>query len=103
MLSILGQRPSSFCDGHSRRHFLRIGGLALGGMSLPQILKAEEASSAPSGKKLPHKAVIMIYLSGGPSHQDMYDLKMDAPLEIRGSIRTCLGLRFVNTCLGWLR
>ena len=56
-------------------------------MSLPQILKAEEASSAPSGKKLPHKAVIMIYLSGGPSHQDMYDLKMDAPVEIRGSFK----------------
>ena len=87
MLSILGQRPSSFCDGHSRRHFLKIGGLALGGMSLPQILKAEEALSAPSGKKLPHKAVIMIYLSGGPSHQDMYDLKMDAPVEIRGSFK----------------
>lgn len=87
MLSILGQRPSSFCDGHSRRHFLKIGGLALGGMSLPQILKAEEALSAPSGKKLPHKAVIMIYLSGGPSHQDMYDLKMDAPIEIRGSFK----------------
>ncbi len=34
-----------------------------------------------------HKAVIMIYLSGGPSHQDMYDLKMEAPLEIRGSFR----------------
>ena len=87
MLSILGQRPSSFCDGHSRRQFLRIGGLALGGMSLPQILRAEQASTAPSGKKLSHKAVIMIYLSGGPSHQDMYDLKMDAPVEIRGSFK----------------
>jgi len=75
MLSITGQRLSSACDGHSRRHFLKIGGLALGGMNLPQILKAEETSFAPVGKKLPHKAVIMIYLSGGPSHQDMYDLK----------------------------
>lgn len=56
-------------------------------MSLPQILKAEEGASAPSGNKLPHKAVIMIYLSGGPSHQDMYDLKMDAPVEIRGSFK----------------
>ncbi len=81
MLSILGQRPSSFCDGHSRRHFLRIGGLALGGMSLPQILKAEEGANAPSGKKMLHKAVIMIYLSGGLSHQDMYNLKLDAPDE----------------------
>ena len=86
MLSILGQRPDSFCDGQSRRHFLKIGGLALGGLALPQILRAEEAAVAKGGR-LGHKAIIMIYLSGGPSHQDMYDLKMDAPVEIRGSFR----------------
>lgn len=87
MLEILGQRPAGFCDGHSRRHFLKIGGLALGGLTLPQILAAEESSPKSRGKSLSHKAVIMIYLSGGPSHQDMYDLKMDAPVEIRGSFR----------------
>lgn len=84
MLSILGQRPAAFCDGHSRRHFLKIGGLALGGLSLPQVLRAEAASAA---RPKSHKAIIMIYLSGGPSHQDMLDLKMDAPREIRGSFR----------------
>lgn len=82
MLSILGPRPSAFCDRQSRRHFLKLGGLALGGLSLPQILR-----EAATGRSLPHKAVIMIYLSGGPSHQDMYDLKMGAPAEIRGSFR----------------
>lgn len=87
MLSILGPSRRSHCDGTSRRHFLKIGGLALGGLSLPQILQAQESSTQSKGKKLPHKAVIMIYLSGGPSHQDMYDLKMEAPLEIRGSFR----------------
>jgi len=87
MLHILGSRPSSHCDGHTRRHFLKIGGLALGGLSLPQILQAEQSSPATRGRSLGHQAVIMIYLSGGPSHQDMYDLKMDAPLEIRGSFR----------------
>jgi hypothetical protein len=87
MLKILGRKPSRFCDGHSRRHFLRIGGLAMGGLALPQIMQAEEASPTTRGKKLGHKAIIMIYLSGGPSHQDMYDLKMEAPLEIRGSFR----------------
>jgi hypothetical protein len=86
MLSILGQQPSAYCDGHSRRHFLKIGGLALGGAALPQILRAEQAAATP-GSNLSHKAVIMIFLSGGPSHQDMYDLKMDAPKEIRGSFR----------------
>lgn len=39
MLSILGPRPSAFCDQQSRRHFLKLGGLALGGLSLPQILR----------------------------------------------------------------
>lgn len=95
MLDILGPAPAQFCDGHSRRHFLKIGGLALGGLTLPQILRAEEASAvaaATNGSQhlspdLSHKAIIMIYLSGGPSHQDMYDLKMEAPLEIRGSFR----------------
>ncbi len=87
MLSIRGNKLDAHCDRHSRRHFLKIGGLALGGLSLPQILRAEAASSAPAGQKLSHKAVIMIYLSGGPSHQDMYDLKVNAPKEIRGSFQ----------------
>jgi hypothetical protein len=87
MLSIQGPRPTRFCDGHARRQFLQIGGLALGGLSLPQILEAEDSTPRTAGRKLTHKAVIMIYLSGGPSHQDMYDLKMDAPIEIRGTFR----------------
>lgn len=85
MLSILGSPPASACDGQTRRQFLRLGGLALGGLTFPQILRAESMSGR--AKPLSHKAVIMIYLSGGPSHQDMYDLKMDAPAEIRGSFR----------------
>lgn len=82
MLSILG--PSyRLCDRRSRRSFLRIGGLALGGLSLPQLLQAEtQTKNAPR-----HKSVIMVFLSGGPPHQDMVDLKMDAPVEIRGEFR----------------
>jgi hypothetical protein len=86
MLSILGQPQTPFCDGQSRRHFLQIGTLGLGGLTLPQILRAEDV--APQGATtLSHKAIIMIYLAGGPSHQDMYDLKMDAPVEIRGEFK----------------
>ena len=87
MLHIVGKPAVANCNGHTRRHFLKIGGLAMGGLSLPQILRAEESSPNTRGRSLGHKAVIMIYLSGGPSHQDMYDLKMDAPIEIRGSFK----------------
>ena len=85
MLTILGLQPqrSGYCDGVSRRNFLKIGALSLGGLSLPQLLQAEAAS----GIKRSHKAVIMIFLPGGPSHQDMFDLKADAPSEVRGEFK----------------
>jgi hypothetical protein len=80
MLTLLGNQHSRFCDGVSRRNFLKIGALGLGGLSLPELLKAE----AVAGRKNSHKAVIMIFLPGGPPHQDMFDIKTDAPSEIRG-------------------
>lgn len=83
MLTIRSNSTSRFCDGVSRRSFLKIGGLSLGGLALPQLLEAE----ARAGIRHSHKAVIMIYLPGGPPHQDMYDLKNDAPSEIRGPFR----------------
>lgn len=80
MLTFSGSRLSSFCDRFTRRSFLQIGGLFLGGMSLPRILQAaQEQPSSPS-----HRGIIMIYMPGGPPHQDMYDLKPDAPSEVRG-------------------
>ena len=82
MLTIPGH-ARQFCDGVSRRNFLRIGALGMGGLTLPQLLKAEAASGLSSG----HKAVIMIYLPGGPPHQDTFDLKLDAPSEIRGEFK----------------
>ena len=92
MLTILGDRSDSgFCDRLPRRTFLSIGGLAMGGLSLPQILQAE-AGPENRGDPTPrsgrsHKAIIMIFLPGGPPHQDMFDLKMDAPSEIRGEFK----------------
>src|SRR6266850_1549020 len=84
MLRILDNSCSGrFCDGISRRNFLRIGALGLGGLALPQILEAE----ASSGSRRSQKAVIMIYLPGGPPHQDTFDIKQDAPSEIRGEFR----------------
>ena len=55
----------------------------MGGLALPQLLRAEAASGLRSGQK----AVIMVYLPGGPPHQDTFDLKLDAPAEIRGEFR----------------
>jgi hypothetical protein len=83
MLTILGKPEHGFCDRVSRRSFLKIGGLALGGLSLPQILQAQQAS----GARHSHKGIIMIFLAGGPPHQDFFDLKMDAPAEIRGEFK----------------
>jgi Protein of unknown function (DUF1501) len=83
MFTLAGRARSGYCDGVTRRDFLKIGGLVLGGMSLPQLLQAE----AQSGITRSHKAVIMIFLAGGPPHQDMFDLKPDAPLEIRGEFK----------------
>ncbi|HCA49372.1 MAG TPA: DUF1501 domain-containing protein [Planctomycetaceae bacterium] len=82
MLQLVGSK-SKFCDGISRRSFLNVGSLALGGLSLPQLLKADELS----GNKTRHKSVIMIFLPGGPSHLDIWDLKPDAPIEIRGEFQ----------------
>ncbi len=88
MLTIPGPQPreSGYCDGKSRRNFLRIGALGLGGMALPGLLRAEAAAGLRSASNS-HKSVIMIFLPGGPSHQDMFDLKSDAPAEVRGEFR----------------
>jgi hypothetical protein len=84
MLTILGKpNRSRFCDGLSRRDFLTIGGLGMGGLALPQLLAAE----AQAGLGKSHKAIINIFLPGGPPHQDMFDLKPDAPAEVRGEFQ----------------
>lgn len=83
MLKIYGSSSGKLCDGVSRRDFLRVGALGMGGLALPQLLEAE--ALAGIGKS--HKAVIMIYLVGAPPHQDMFDLKMNAPSEVRGPFR----------------
>jgi hypothetical protein len=80
MLSLNLARAGNYCDGIARRNFLQIGALAMGGLTLADLLRAEEASGGGSTQK----AVINIHLSGGPPHQDMFDLKPEAPREFRG-------------------
>ena len=82
MLTFAG-RPHRLCDGLSRRDFLSVGALTVGGLTLADVLRARADSPAKSSAK----SVIMVYLPGGPSHLDMYDLKPDAPAEIRGEFK----------------
>src|SRR5437867_1979231 len=85
MLTFFNGRGEPFCDGMSRRSFLRAGGLALGGLALSDFLRLKaEGAVASEGRG---KSVIMICLGGGPSHVDTYDMKPDAPAEIRGEFR----------------
>lgn len=83
MLTLFGPQQGIFCDGVSRRSFLTIGGFAMAGtacLGLPEMLRAESESP----RKNQHKALINIFLGGGPPHQDMWEIKTDAPREIRG-------------------
>ncbi len=83
MFTILGGK-TRFCDGLSRRSFLQIGAFGAG-LTLADMLRLR-ASAAPSARTRP-KSAIMIYLPGGPSHMDMYDLKPEAPMEFRGEFK----------------
>jgi len=81
MLTFWGDKQPH-CDGINRRNFLRIGAFGAG-LTLADVLAARAAQD-PTTKPSPQKAAIMIYLPGGPSHMDMWDLKPDAPKEFRG-------------------
>jgi hypothetical protein len=78
------------CDGISRRNFLRVGALSFGAMNLTlaDVLRAEAAAKAREPfARTGHKAVINIFLGGGPPHQDMWDIKTEAPKEVRGEFQ----------------
>jgi len=82
MLRLSGRQYGGFCDGLTRRSFLQVGALGMGGLSLPQLLQAEKTAGIGNSRK----SIIMIYMAGAPPHQDLVDPKPDAPLEFRGDI-----------------
>jgi uncharacterized protein (DUF1501 family) len=92
MFRLFGSRRDKTCQGYSRREFLKVGGL-----SLPQLLRSR-AAAAGAGRAVKDKAVVFLFLSGGPSHIEFFDPKMDAPAEIRsitGEVQTRLpGITF---------
>lgn len=90
MLRILGHGQSG-CDHVNRREALTVGGLSLfGGVTLPNLLAASEHTAIPSATPRlpsgPTKSVILVNLFGGPPHQDMFDMKPQAPENIRGEL-----------------
>lgn len=80
MLRIVGKTRSA-CDHITRRRFIEIGGLSAFGLSLPQLLRAE---SLVGGSKSSKRSVILVWQHGGPSQLDTFDMKPDAPSEVRG-------------------
>src|SRR5262245_53746023 len=100
MLSVLG-RGLRLCDGIKRRELLRVGGLGFTGLMWPDWLRSRAAAAAQGGSSRRQaagsfgkaKTCILVYSYGGPSHLDIWDLKPDAPKEIRGEfkpIQTCV-------------
>jgi uncharacterized protein (DUF1501 family) len=89
MLTVWGS-TQPFCDGVSRRNFLKIGAFGAG-LTLAEMLRARSVAGTIARGAAPKptatKSAIMIYLPGGPSHMDMYDLKPQAPAEFRGEFK----------------
>ncbi len=90
MLRILGSQRN-LCGGFSRRDLLRVGGMGLAGLSLPQIFKLQ-ADAAPTAQSHSRsfgraKSLILLHLYGSPSQLEWADMKPDAPVEIRGEFK----------------
>jgi uncharacterized protein (DUF1501 family) len=96
MLTISDRVPLRHCEGTSRRDFLRIGTLGLAGLTLPDLLRARAAEP-----RLGDRAVVLLFLQGGPPQTETFDPKMSAPIEFRsatGEIPTALaGITFGST------
>ena len=97
MLNLLGSRKATACDGATRRDFLKVGALGLGGLLLPDLLRAR-AAAAQAGRATKNTSVVWLWLGGGPTHVETFDPKMSAPVEFRstvGAVKTCLpGVEF---------
>jgi hypothetical protein len=82
----LGDQSPRFCDGLSRRSFIKVGALGLAGLTLPDWLQ-HQAHASKAGRSTRDTAVIMIWLDGGPTHMETYDPKPEAPAEYRGPLK----------------
>jgi hypothetical protein len=85
MLNLWGSRQGINCDGSTRRDFLKIGALGMGGLLLPDLLRARAALTA-AGKPTQNASVIWLWLGGGPTQVETFDPKMSAPAEYRSTV-----------------
>ncbi|HEY7311155.1 MAG TPA: DUF1501 domain-containing protein [Gemmataceae bacterium] len=84
MFAIPGS-PNRWCDGVSRRDFLQIGGLGAVGLALPDLFRAQAQGASPPARGAGRaRACILLFMGGGPPQMDTFDLKPDAPAEVRG-------------------
>src|SRR5262245_6858366 len=79
-------RMWSDCEGFHRRDFLKVGSASLLGLSLPDVLRWETTAADPDTRKKAH-SVILVWLAGGPATIDMWDIKTEAPEDIRGEFK----------------
>lgn len=82
MLTISDTRAAHNCQGYTRRDFLRVGGLGIGGLTLADLLQIRAEGATPA-KAVHDRSVVFLFLQGGPSHIESFDPKMTAPAEIR--------------------
>src|SRR5437016_3621776 len=85
MFTLRGSRLGTTCDGGTRRDFLKVGALGLGGLMLPDLLRARAATAA-AGKPTKNTSVVWLWLGGGPTHIETFDPKMSAPAEFRSTV-----------------
>ena len=88
MLHVNGSDHHKYCDGLSRRSFMKVGALSAAGLTLSDFLrvKAQATATNPNSQSTRDTAVILIWLDGGPTHMDTYDIKTEAPSEYRGPV-----------------
>jgi hypothetical protein len=85
MFTLLSSRQGTTCDGSTRRDFLKVGALGMGGLMLPDLLRAR-ASAKQAGQPTRNTSVVWLWLGGGPTHVETFDPKMSAPVEFRSTV-----------------
>ena len=86
MFNLLASRKGTNCDGGTRRDFLKIGSLGLGGLALSDLLRTRAAAAATTGQPTRNTSVVWLWLGGGPTHVETFDPKMTAPVEFRSTV-----------------